>query len=1105
MQRLTFRALLVCALAVWGAGCDDSTGSGGGGGEDATGGAGGDSGTDNEMGPGGNVETDAEPPPVCEGECFDDGECGDGQYCFFEEGDAIGCCTAGCRLDPDSCDDGFHCEEASRECVEDPCTSDDDCADTEYCAEPGDNGHCEEGCRDGGACPVHEMGYDQACNTESRECEPLIPCCTQAGLCETSFTCDGQQIPELATCIDGLQCDVSCEADSDCGEDASVFCLDSGVCGPGCREEDPSSCPPEQVCVKGDCVEAPCENDEECPDAGYCDDDGTCHQGCRDNDGCPGEQQCIDHECQEEPPCEGDDDCEAPQYCLEGGCVDLCEGNEDCPDGFFCNEEGRCEAGCRDDANEDDDVQDDAVEMECGGVNGDGFRLCSAVTDENDEPLGLCSDDNGNEPIDWHHVRLEQAERMQITLTHPAENNMVLTLNGVEVGDAIVVDSLDDVKVIEFPEVNDVRNAADYYISVSGAGSDPRAEYELNVVIGDGACFPDPRDLDGNDNTPANAFEVEVNPFHAAGVICAGDEDWFLLDLAQNDGLDIEVLAAPGADELDVQVFSQAAVDNINFPANPNFVADAPMMIAEGTQYAINVPRNADINVAGNWYVRVKGHDAQNLARYAIDIFVDGGMECPDEAGEPGNDAIEGAVDLNDEFGDGGAIPADEDHTRGAAVCPQGDNDWYCFSAGANESFEAWLDCDGFLGEARIEFTDDGGNAVGQGATCSDGGAEARASVRANDEDNQTLCVRVSGGVAGSGEYTLNFRRAEALLGCDNDVDEPPSNNNAAAATAMTPVAGAPAGTRFEHNSGLICEENGPDPDWYSFPVAEARSSVCVMLEGFDNDQGNIDEYLFRDAENLNAERCNNGACGPGLDCVRGRCIAHRPNGAGDTGYDVEAMFLPRAVLGDENGQHLVKVARSDDSDSLQPYTVTASVIPDSAGGDCPADIYEAEDPYPLGDGQKALCDMWACAEGDSNDADNYTIRIPPNQDRTVLIEFPASEGRLFLYTENDNADPDDLFGGFRASEAVAGGFQCINVRASAAGGEVRLTVEASFIQDDGGNNRVDYTLRVVDTDLDENPAGECELLGAPDLGACPADDPHDLGAFGCWQAAALP
>ena len=86
--------------------------------------------------------------------------------------------------------------------------------------------------------------------------------------------------------------------------------------------------------------------------------------------------------------------------------------------------------------------------------------------------------------------------------------------------------------------------------------------------------------------------------------------------------------------------------------------------------------------------------------------------------------------------------------------------------------------------------------------------------------------------------------------------------------------------------------------------------------------------------------------------------------------------------------------------------------------------------------------------------------------------------------------------------------YQCINV----SGGEVRRDLEFgvsslfNFIDD--GDERIDYSLRVVPTDLTVNPDGECARFGAGQFSACEANDLGQMDnslAQDCWPTVYLP
>jgi hypothetical protein len=170
-----------------------------------------------------------------------------------------------------------------------------------------------------------------------------------------------------------------------------------------------------------------------------------------------------------------------------------------------------------------------------------------------------------------------------------------------------------------------------------------------------------------------------------------------------------------------------------------------------------------------------------------------------------------------------------------------------------------------------------------------------------------------------------------------------------------------------------------------------------------------------------------------------------------------------------------------------------------------------------LGSGAVGLCDAWLCnVPGSTPELDWYQITVPPGQDRTVIINFESeSDGPLDLYYwgESQTSMQEDIL---YAVSTTNTNYQCLNLR----GGSVEVNAElgvqvtggaaGAFIND--GDQRIDYSLRVVPTDLDANPAGACPLFGAGAVATCDPNDPNDLfvidgSAFTetCWPEVALP
>lgn len=1109
LSRTLLNTLLLCALSVWGAGCDDAGSPGNS--DTGTGGTGGDAAPDE--GPGGTGGTGG-----VEGKpCFGDEECLADEYCAPQEA-GLDRCEEGCRLDPDNCDEGTHCDE-THACADDPCMQDEDCPDpTTYCRDPGDNGSCEPGCRTDDDCDLAETGHDQVCDTsvDPRICIPLIPCCG-ADACTMESACEGTPVAEALSC-DLLRCDDRCDENGDEDCEPGFYCNDSDICQEGCRDD--LDCPEDQVCNdKHECEEEECDDHADCPDTHFCDEDGTCHEGCRDDDACPG-GECVEGVCVEER-CGPDSPCPDGQHCNpDGACEDDCQGHVDCPEGEFCDPDGACIVGCRDDSWEENDSleafdgEDPPAFLEMPGANADGFSVLT-VESANDEPTKLCTNPPEAVAADFYGVTLPQANRMRIEL-HFDENdgNLNLRLHGGDLMDPLVRDGLDNPEAIEYPDIGADNNADDYFIEVYADGDlGNEIPYELTVVMGEGACFPDRFD----NHVPDDARPVEGRLLDERGLrICAGEEDWFRAALDAGNGIQAVVCTPAGSDPLQVRLYSADRVMRADF-GNPNAEAGAGVEAGNEVCYTAEIAEGI-IDQGGDWFVDVEGADRDAQADYRIRIEVFGDFECPPENDEEagpnnGNDEVGGATNLDDidEINDGGMLIADDPQLvpDGRAICLAGDIDWFCMTVGDNDRITAEVSCDDLAGQADVQVTDAGGNPIGQPGSCVGGGASAAASGQA--AEGGVYCISVTGVAAAQGAYDLTVTRAPpADRICGADMDEPPRNDAPGNATEMAAVPDSD-GTRFQHTTGFICDPDGMDGDhdWYSFPVASANSTVCVMLDGFDNAQSNLDMEVYIDEQLAGGMNC---PCGAGEECIRGRCRTHRAGGAarGDR-QDVEDVFLTRNVVGERNGGHLVKVFLGSRADE-QPYTITASVIPDAEpGGECPEDVYEpngANDmPAQLGDGEKALCDMWVCEAPDDDgrrDVDRYSITVPAGQDRTVAIEYlNMVEGRLFLQTENDSADPMDIFAGLRASQAAFGNFQCINIQSSVTPQDVVITVEANLIDPgDPGPYRVDYALRVVDTDLGEDPAGECERLGAPPQDACP--DGQVIGDA-CWPTAILP
>ena len=169
---------------------------------------------------------------TCEAEgCGGDDECADAEYCAIADGENRGECASGCRVDPDNCPDGSACDPGAHACVLLGCGGDDECADEEYCAieDGADRGECTDGCRvDPDSC---EEG--QICNADSRDCE--IDGCVADGECADNEYCAMDEGAQLGECIEGCRLDPdSCQDGNGCHPGTRV-CTPNG-CGGYCEQ-----------------------------------------------------------------------------------------------------------------------------------------------------------------------------------------------------------------------------------------------------------------------------------------------------------------------------------------------------------------------------------------------------------------------------------------------------------------------------------------------------------------------------------------------------------------------------------------------------------------------------------------------------------------------------------------------------------------------------------------------------------------------------------------------------------------------------------------------------------------------------------------------------
>lgn len=257
----------------------------------------------------------------------------------------------------------------------------------------GDDGTPDDGDESTDDAPADTSGGDEGgsgcASDEDCNVPGLSVCDTASGTCVGCSVDD--DCPGLS-CNDDRLCE-GCDGDSDCP--LGTTCQ-SGVCAPGCNDEQP--CPGDWACC-GTCVDL-------ATDASHC---GECGNECAVPS--HADAVCLDHECglgECEPgyaDCNADihDGCELEGECeCEPGAMQECYSDRPetmgvgaCANGMqVCNEFGTSWGPCEDEVTPEEELCANSVDDDCDGTvdedpdaDGDGFTACG----------GDCCDEQGPE------------------------------------------------------------------------------------------------------------------------------------------------------------------------------------------------------------------------------------------------------------------------------------------------------------------------------------------------------------------------------------------------------------------------------------------------------------------------------------------------------------------------------------------------------------------------------------------------------------------------------------------------------------------------------------------------------------------------------------
>ena len=324
-------------------------------------------------------------------------------------------------------------------------------------------------------------------------------------------------------------------------------------------------------------------------------------------------------------------------------------------------------------------------------------------------------------------------------------------------------------------------------------------------------CNPDRHEVNGNDacggpTIPNLDEQGEADDLTA----CQADQDWFVVGLAEGDGLDVELQYPRAAGLLAVEIWSADCRSALR-SSNPGA--------------AVTRARLEAAPVAGNYYVRVApdGPDLQN--RYSLQHFVQEGGYCIDDDLE--NDDFAGEALLVEGL-DVGGDPVAFDDRKGC----EGDDDWYRLNLLSGELLSIFVDSP--VGERQgnvdVEVFGPGVAALDQAPVAVGDSVEAGEEVHLQAPADGTYYVKLTGGL--DLEYSVRFVRAAAP--CEDDEWEPND------APGLAEVIEANSEAPFERQARFCA---GSD-DWWQFFWLR-RGGVRIELCVDDPLEGDLEMVLF--------------------------------------------------------------------------------------------------------------------------------------------------------------------------------------------------------------------------------------------------------------------
>ncbi len=558
---------------------------------------------------------------------------------------------------------------------------------------------------------------------------------------------------------------------------------------------------------------------------------------------------------------------------------------------------------CQDDTLEPNDTGDQARAVAPGLIS--GLRVCAG--DEDFYGIGLNAGDDLQVSINFSHA----AGDLDMLLFQPGQDLPIATSRSRTDGEQV--------------GFTDVPVSGVYVIRVLGAAPAVENSYTMLVdrTVAPTECEDD--DFEDNDNVEQPR---PITPGELIGEICAGDEDWFSVQVNGGGSLNLTLDLDNRAGNLDLEVFGPGG-ESLGTSASPDANTESIAL--------------ADVVSSGLYKIRVHGPRGASGV-YTLDVRV-GAPACPDDDLED-NDDPDGATLVD--------LQAEASFTD-RHIC-SGDDDWYAVDLAAGDGLSASLFFSNNQGDLDLHIVDEEGRRLASAISVRDNEEATVGSVPTAG----LYFVRVFGFLGAEADYDLRLNRIDGGTTCVDDRQEP--NDGPQRARATTP------GTQ---SALRLCPS---DEDWYAFTLTE-RQIFEVDLT-FTHADGDVDVEILDP---------NQARIGRGFSVRDNESVAVRAGVAGtylvrvfsfqsgiDNAYDMTTRVLSadncleddfeqndtreqarRIFTGDTEGLGLCQEANQTEEDWFSidvsdAGTVSATILFTHADGDLDMQIFLEGNDQPL-------------------------------------------------------------------------------------------------------------------------------------------------------------